>query len=94
MWMCFTTLFALEPDRAIKMLERVVKILFVTFLALYTLYKREHVTWLVLIMRRFDRLLRRQGRRVHNRARRRRIWSGGHRKPSSPITTHLHSPSS
>ena len=49
MWMCFTTLFALEPDRAIKMLERVVKIMFVTFVALYTLYKREHVMWLVLI---------------------------------------------
>ena len=50
MWMCFTTLFALEPAGAIRMLERVVKIMFVTFLALYTLYKREHVTWLVLIM--------------------------------------------
>jgi putative inorganic carbon (HCO3(-)) transporter len=49
MWMCFTTLFALEPAGAIKMLERVVKIQFVTFLALYTLYKREHVMWLVLI---------------------------------------------
>jgi len=49
LWMCFTTLFALEPDRAIKMLERVLKIMFVTFVALYTLYKREHVRWLVLI---------------------------------------------
>ena len=49
MWMCFTTLFALEPAGAIRMLERVVKIQFVTFLALYTLYKREHVMWLVLI---------------------------------------------
>jgi putative inorganic carbon (hco3(-)) transporter len=50
MWMCFTTLFALEPDRAHGMLERVVKIMFVTFLALYTLYKREHVMWLMLII--------------------------------------------
>ena len=50
MWMCFTTLFALEPDRAIKMLERVVKIMFVTFVALYTLYKREHVMWLVFLI--------------------------------------------
>jgi putative inorganic carbon (hco3(-)) transporter len=50
MWMCFTTLFALEPDRAIKLLERVVKIMFVTFLALYTLYKREHVMGLMLII--------------------------------------------
>lgn len=49
-WMCFTTIFALEPERANVMLERVVKILFVTFLALFTLYKREHVTWLVLII--------------------------------------------
>ena len=50
MWMCFTTLFALEPARAITMLERVVKIMFVTFLALFTLYKREHVKWLMLII--------------------------------------------
>jgi len=50
MWMCFTTLFALEPAGAIRMLERVMKILFVTFLALYTLYKREHVMWLVFII--------------------------------------------
>ena len=50
MWMCFTTLFALEPARAITMLERVMKIMFVTFLALYTLYKREHVMWLMLII--------------------------------------------
>ena len=32
------------------MLERVVKIMFVTFLALYTLYKREHVMWLMFII--------------------------------------------
>ena len=32
------------------MLERVVKIMFVTFLALYTLYKREHVMWLMWII--------------------------------------------
>ena len=49
-WMCFTTIFALEPESAIEMLERVVKILFVTFLALIALYKREHVMGLVLII--------------------------------------------
>ena len=49
-WMCFTTIFALEPARAIVMLERVMKILFVTFVALFVLYKREHVKWLVLII--------------------------------------------
>ncbi len=49
-WMCLTTLFALEPERAVEMLERVVKILFVTFLALITLYKRGHVMWLILII--------------------------------------------
>lgn len=49
-WMCFTTLFALEPERAVVMLERVVKIMFVTFLALLTLHKREHVMWLVCII--------------------------------------------
>ena len=49
-WMCFTTIFALEPESATVMLERVVKILFVTFLALIALYKREHVMGLVLII--------------------------------------------
>lgn len=49
-WMCFTTLFALEPDLAIPMLDRVVKILFVTFLGLIVLYKREHVMWLMMII--------------------------------------------
>ena len=50
LWMCWTTVFALEPARAHVMLERVVKIMFVTFLALYTLYKREHVMWLMVII--------------------------------------------
>ena len=49
-WMCITTLFALEPKEANTMLERVVKIMFVTFLALFTLYKREHVRWLMIII--------------------------------------------
>ncbi len=49
-WMGITTLFALEPERAAEMLERVIKILFVTLLALYTLYKRDHVRWLMLII--------------------------------------------
>ncbi len=49
-WMCVTTAFALEPTRALEMLERVIKILFVTVLALFTLYKREHVQWLILII--------------------------------------------
>lgn len=49
-WMCVTTIFALEPVRATEMLERVIKILFVTVLALFTLYKQEHVKWLMLII--------------------------------------------
>jgi putative inorganic carbon (hco3(-)) transporter len=49
-WMSFTTFFALEPESAVQMWKRVAKILFVTFVALFVLYKREHVTWLVLIM--------------------------------------------
>ena len=49
-WMCFTTFFALEPESAVYMWKRVAKILFVTFVAMFVLYKREHVTWLVLIM--------------------------------------------
>ncbi|MGH6610966.1 MAG: putative O-glycosylation ligase, exosortase A system-associated, partial [Burkholderiaceae bacterium] len=50
LWMCVTTAFALEPDRAFPMFERVIKILFVTVLALFTLQTREHVKWLMLVI--------------------------------------------
>ena len=50
--------------------------MFVTFLALYTLYKREHVMWLVLICALSVGVLRRQRRRIHNRARRREFSLG------------------
>ncbi len=49
-WMCVTTIFALEQARAVEVLERVLKILFVTFLALVALRTREHVLWLVAII--------------------------------------------
>ena len=68
--------------------------MFVTFLALFTLYKREHVTWLVLIIVVSIGFYGVKGGVFTLSARRRRIWSGGHPRASSPITTHLHSPSS
>jgi probable O-glycosylation ligase (exosortase A-associated) len=46
--MCITTLFALEPEDANRMLERVLKIQLFTFVSLLVLYKREHVIWLVV----------------------------------------------
>jgi probable O-glycosylation ligase (exosortase A-associated) len=46
-WMCVTTTFALSPDDAQRILERVLKIQFFTFIALFVLSKREHVIWLI-----------------------------------------------
>lgn len=46
-WMCVTTVFALVPADANRMLERELKIQFFTFLSLLVLSKREHVFWLV-----------------------------------------------
>jgi probable O-glycosylation ligase (exosortase A-associated) len=45
-WTWITTFFALVPDEAGAMLNRVFKIQFFTFVALVALYKREHVQWL------------------------------------------------
>lgn len=45
-WTWLTTAFALVPDDAWKMLDRVFKIQFFTFVALFVLYKRQHVQWL------------------------------------------------
>jgi probable O-glycosylation ligase (exosortase A-associated) len=49
-WMVVTTPFAMVPDRAVLMLERVLKIQFATFLALLVLYRREHVLATVWVM--------------------------------------------
>ncbi len=49
-YMSFTTIFAFEPDRANYMLDRVLKIQFMTFVALVALYKREHVLTMVWAM--------------------------------------------
>jgi probable O-glycosylation ligase (exosortase A-associated) len=45
-----TTMFALNPTRAIPMLERTVKVQIGTFLALLLLYKREHVIALMWVI--------------------------------------------
>jgi probable O-glycosylation ligase (exosortase A-associated) len=50
LWMVFTTQFALVPSQASPMLERVLKIQLLNFVALLLLYRREHVHWLVLIV--------------------------------------------
>jgi probable O-glycosylation ligase (exosortase A-associated) len=50
LWTCVTTAFALVPESAVPMLERVVKIQFVTILALFLLYKKEHVITLMWVI--------------------------------------------
>lgn len=49
-WTCLTTFFALVPDPAVAMMQRVLKIQLFTFVALYVLYKREHITWLIWVI--------------------------------------------
>lgn len=46
-WTMFTTSFAMNPERAAYMQERVLKIQLFTFLALLVFYKRQHVTAVV-----------------------------------------------
>ena len=50
LWMCVTTLFALVPESAQPMLERVLKIQLFTFVALLVLYKRIHVIALIWVL--------------------------------------------
>lgn len=50
LWTCVTTAFALVPESAVPMLERVLKIQFVTVLALFLLYKKEHVITLIWVI--------------------------------------------
>jgi probable O-glycosylation ligase (exosortase A-associated) len=50
LWTVFTTNFAMNPDRAAYMLERVLKIQVFTFIALLALYRREHVLALVWVV--------------------------------------------
>lgn len=47
LYTCVTTAFSLVPDQAVPMLERVLKIQALTFVALLALHKREHVLWMV-----------------------------------------------
>lgn len=49
-YVAVTTLFALVPDRASPMLERTVKVQIGTFIALFLLYKREHVIALMSVI--------------------------------------------
>jgi putative inorganic carbon (HCO3(-)) transporter len=51
LWTVLTTYFAMNPPRALYMLERVLKIQIFTFIALVCLYKREHVlaaVWVIV----------------------------------------------
>ena len=45
-WMCITTLFALEPDRAFPLLEKVLKIQLMTFVTLMLMMSRERINLL------------------------------------------------
>lgn len=47
LWTCVTTLFALNPERAVPMFERVLKVQSFTFLALLILNSRQQLTGLV-----------------------------------------------
>ena len=47
LFICFTTFFALVPDQATPMLDRILKIQLLTFVALLVLYRKDHVMWLV-----------------------------------------------
>ena len=47
LWMCITTFFALEPDRAINLLEKVLKIQLMTFVTLMLMGSRERIDLLV-----------------------------------------------
>ncbi|MCX7902334.1 MAG: putative O-glycosylation ligase, exosortase A system-associated [Burkholderiaceae bacterium] len=49
-WMCISTFFALRPEAAVPMLDRVLKIQLFTFIALLVLYKREHAIWLIAVV--------------------------------------------
>jgi putative inorganic carbon (HCO3(-)) transporter len=49
-YLAMTTLFALVPDKATPMLERAVKVQIGTFLALWLLYRREHVITLMWVI--------------------------------------------
>ena len=50
LWMCLTTLFALAPERAPLMLERVLKIQLFTFLGLLVFYRRIQVIALIWVL--------------------------------------------
>src|SRR5678815_2037496 len=50
LWTCVTTLFALVPESAQLMLERVLKIQLFTFIALLVLHKRIHVIALIWVL--------------------------------------------
>ena len=92
-WMCFTTIFALEPEPAVEMMTRVTKILFFTLLALVTLYKREHVKWLMLIIVFSIGFYGVKGG-FFTLTTGGSTWSGDRPRPSSKTTTHWHLPSS
>lgn len=50
LWMTLTTYFAIDPTVSLKMWERVMKILFMVFVALYVLHSRRHVQILIAVV--------------------------------------------
>ncbi len=50
LWMNVTTFFAIDMSLSLPMWERVMKILFMVFVALYLLHSRQHVEWLIWIL--------------------------------------------
>ena len=49
-WMCVTTLFALDPEHATPMWERVMKIQFMVFVSMYLLHSKRHVQTVVWVV--------------------------------------------
>ncbi len=50
LWMCFTTLFALNPDEATFELNRCLKIQLFAILTVWLMQGRERINWLVLVI--------------------------------------------
>jgi probable O-glycosylation ligase (exosortase A-associated) len=50
LWMCVTTLFALEPEHADPMWERVMKIQLMVFVSMYLLHSKRHVQTVIWIV--------------------------------------------
>lgn len=50
LWMCLTTLFALQPEAAWEQWEKVMKIQLMSFITLIVIQTRERLNWLVIVI--------------------------------------------